>query len=167
MGKITDLNVTARDPGKLAALLGDAHELIVAGLLIRLGFEAGMMSAKGEPYDLWIMAYEKPKGKRKPLRAQVRTISKGGSIKLIGGVRGGKNRYYRSGVKEYKYTTEHSDLIIGVDVKTLDLYLVPTKFTEHWGKSKAVSTLEPLKNNWDMLLNWNNEYLEKLGSQMG
>ena len=58
---------------------------------------------------------------------------------------------HRSGVKEYKYTTEHCDLIIGVDVKTLDLYLVPTKFTERWGKSKAVSTLEPLKNNWDIL----------------
>jgi len=107
------------------------------------------------------------KGKRKPLRAQVRTISKGCSIKLIGGVRGGENRYYRSGVKECKYTTEHSDLIIGVDVKTLDLYLVPTKFTERWGKSKTISTLELLKNNWDILLNWNDEYLGKLGSQLG
>ncbi|MBO3754918.1 MAG: hypothetical protein FGF51_07645 [Candidatus Brockarchaeota archaeon] len=39
MGKITDLNVTGLNPAKHAALLGDAHEMIVAGILIRLGFD--------------------------------------------------------------------------------------------------------------------------------
>jgi len=166
MHKITDLNITGRDPGKHAALLGDAHELIVAGLLIRLGFETGMISAKGEPYDVWVFAFEKIKGKRKPLRVQVRTVSKSGNIKFIGGLRAGKNRYYRSDRKVYKYTTEHSDLIIGIDVNTLDLYLVPTQFIAHWGKSKAVSKLQLLKNNWDILLNWNDKFLRKLENQL-
>lgn len=52
MGEITDLNITGLDRAKHAALLGDAHEMIVAGLLTRLGFEVGLISAKGAPYDL-------------------------------------------------------------------------------------------------------------------
>ena len=48
MGKITDLNVTGLNPAKHAALLGDAHEMIVAGILSRLGFEVGLLVAK--PY---------------------------------------------------------------------------------------------------------------------
>jgi len=46
MGKITDLNVTGLNPAKHAALLGDAHEMIVAGILSRLGFEVGWTTAK-------------------------------------------------------------------------------------------------------------------------
>lgn len=164
--KITDLNVTGLEPAKHAALLGDAHELIVAGLLSRLGFEVGLLSAKGGAYDLWVIAYERPQGDIRPIRVQVRTISKGGSIKFIGGVRGGKDRYYRSEVKKYKYSTKDNDLIIGVHPKTLDLYLVPTKFTLEWGDSKSVAGLDALKNNWDVLLNWNDEFLNKLEASL-
>lgn len=154
------------NPAKHAALLGDAHELIVAGLLTRLGFEVGLMCAKGGPYDLWAMGYEEPQGEIKPLRVQVRTISRGGSIRFIGGVRGGVNRHYLSGVKEYKYTERDHDLIIGVRVETLDLYLLPTKFISEWGKSRSVKKLHPLKNNWDILLNWNDEFLNRLKGQL-
>ncbi len=45
MGKITDLNVTGIDPSKHAALMGDAHEMLVAGILARLGFEVGLITA--------------------------------------------------------------------------------------------------------------------------
>lgn len=166
MGEITDLNITGLDRAKHAALLGDAHEMIVAGLLTRLGFEVGLICAKGAPYDLWVIGYEKPEGERKPLRVQVRTISKGGSIKFIGGVRGGVDRYYRAGVKEYKYTEKDQDLIIGVHVDTLDLYLVPTRFISKWGKSRTIRKLQPLKNNWDTLLNWNDEFLNELEGQL-
>jgi hypothetical protein len=164
--KITDLNVTGLDPSKHAALMGDAHELIVAGILSRLGFEVGLLSAKGGAYDLWVIAYERPKGEIRPIRVQVRTISKGGGIKFIGGVRGGKDRYYKSGVKEYKYTTKDNDMIIGVHPTTLDLYLIPTKFTLVWGKSKSIAGLEELKNNWDILLNWNDAFLSKLEASL-
>lgn len=160
MGKITDLNVTGKLKGKFEALLGDAHQLIVAGILIRLGFNVSLVALKGEPFDLVVFAYEKPGGREIPLRCQVRASHK--SVKFIGGTRGGVDRIYRSDVKKYKYTTEHNDLIIGVDIDTLDFYLVPTKFIINWGESKAFSKLQPLKNNWDILLNWNEEYLNKL-----
>jgi hypothetical protein len=167
MGKITDLNVTGLNKAKHAALLGDAHEMIVAGILTRLGFEVGLISAKGGPYDLWVIGYEKPRGEIKPLRVQVKTISKGGSIKFVGGLRGGVNRHYiRPSPKEYKYTERDQDLIIGVDTNTLDLYLVPTKFISKWGKSCSIRKLQRLKNNWDVLLNWNDDFLSKLKEQL-
>lgn len=46
MGKITDLNITGLDSDKHSALLGDAHEMVVAGILTRLGFEVGLLTAK-------------------------------------------------------------------------------------------------------------------------
>lgn len=160
MGKITDLNITGRLKGKYEAVLGDAHQFIVAGILMRLGFIVSLVALKGEPFDLIVYAFEKPGGKVIPLRCQVRASHK--SLKFTAGTRGGVDRIYKPDIKKYKYTTEHNDLLIGVNVDTLDLYLVPTKFIANWGESRAFSKLEPLKNNWEILLNWNEEYLEKL-----
>jgi hypothetical protein len=158
--KITDLNVRGLNSSKHAALMGDANEMIVAGLITRWGFDVGMLNAKGGAYDVWVMAYDSPECKNlKPLRVQVKTVSSGGSIKLGAGSRGGVDREYVSGVKEYKYTTEHNDLVIGVVSDTLDLYLVPTCMTANWGGSKSINHLEPLKNNYEILLNWNPVYM--------
>jgi len=159
--KITDLNVTGRLKGKFEALLGDAHEYIVAGILVRLGFNVSMMAVKGEPYDLLISAFKEPHGKVVILRCQIKATSKK-SVRFTAGGRGGIDRTYKSGVKTYKYTTEHNDIIIGVDMNTLDFYLVPTIFLAKWGSSRAFSKLNPLKNNWDILLNWNDDFLKKL-----
>jgi len=165
MGQITDLNITGRDRAKFAASLGDAHEYIVTGLLIRLGFDAAVMVVKGQPYDLMVSAFKEPNGEPVRLRCQIRTMTHG-SIKFTAGSRGGVNRIYKPKVKEYKYTTEHNDLIIGIDVETLNLYLVPTKFITDWGGSRSASKLEPLKNNWDILLNWNDDFLKKLRNRL-
>jgi len=166
MGEITDLNIVGLDRGRHASLLGDAHELIVAGILIRLGFEVGLISAKGGAYDLWVIAFEKPGGNIKPLRVQIKTVAQGKSIRFTGGIRAGVNRVYIRGVKEYKYTEKDNDLIIGIDVNTLDLYLLPTRFISKWGKSRSIRKLCLLRNNWDILLNWNDKFLRKLERQL-
>lgn len=166
MGKITDLNVTGLNPAKHAALLGDAHEMMVAGLLCRLGFEVGLIAAKGGAYDLWVIAFANSSRTIQPLRVQIKTISGGGSIKFTGGTRGGIDRIYLSSVKEYKYTEADNDLIIGVKIDTLDLYLIPTRFISRWGKSRSVNRLQLLKNNWDILLNWNDQSLKSLENQL-
>jgi hypothetical protein len=160
LGKITDLNITGKLEGRFEALLGDAHQFIVAGILIRLGFTVSLVALKGEPFDLIIYAYEKPNGREIPLRCQVRASHK--SVKFTAGTRGGVDRIYKPDVKKYKYTTEHNDLIIGVNIDTLDLYMIPTKFIANWGESRAFSKLRPLKNNWNILLSWNEEYLKEL-----
>jgi len=159
-GEITDRNVIGMESGKYRAITGSAHELIVAGILARLGFEGGLILAQSNPYDLWVVAYNKHGGEIRPLRVQVKTA--GPSIPFTAGSRGGVDRDYVSDEKVYKYTEEHNDLIIGVDNKTLDLYLLPTRMIKKWGKSKSIRKLQPLKNNWEILLNWNDEYLEKL-----
>lgn len=166
MGRITDLNVTGLNPSKHAALLGDAHELMVAGLLCRLGFEVGLLAAKGGAYDLWVIASQDNSHKIQPLRVQVRTVSSGGGIRFTGGGRGGVDRIYLSDVKVYKYTEKDNDLIIGVKADTLDLYLLPTRYISAWGKSRSVNQLQPLKNNWEILLNWNDQFLTALESKL-
>ena len=105
-----------------------------------------------------VVAFTDPsKANRQVLRAQVKTSD--GGITFVGGSRGGVNREYKSGVKTYKYTVAHSDLILGIDKSTLDIYVVPTRFIEKWGGSRATSKMQPLKDNWDILINWNKEYL--------
>lgn len=161
MGNLLDVNVTHLDKGKSAANLGDAHEHIVAGILIRLGFDVGIIDVHGTPYDLMVVGFTKStKDTQTVLRAQVKTAD--GSVTFVGGSRGGVDREYKSGVKTYKYTTAHSDLILGIDKATLDVYVIPTRFIAKWGGSRATSKMQLLKNNWDILMNWNDEYLSEL-----
>lgn len=157
------LNVTKKDKGSFAALLGEAHQYLVTGILMRLGFLVSVITVRAGTFDLIIPAYENfeiEKEKNILLRAQVKTIKN--SLRFIGGTRAGVDRKYIPGVKEYKYTTKHNDLIIGVDPKLLDLYFVPTRFIDIWGKSVSKNKLKPLKNNIYILLNWNDQYLNNL-----
>lgn len=161
MSSIFDLDITGRIAKLGGNILGDAHEHYVTAILMRLGFDVSVASVKGGPYDLLITAYKNGLGSENViLRAQVKTCST--SISFIAGIRGGVDREYKSGVKEYKYSEEHNDLIIGVKKDTLDLYWVPTRFLKHFGKSKSLNKINHLKNNWDILLNWRSSYLEEL-----
>lgn len=161
MATIFDLDVTGRIKKLAGNILGDAHEHFVTAILMRLGFDVSVASVKGTPYDLLITCYENGIGSREHIiKAQVKTCDT--SIRFIGGTRGGVDREYKSGVKEYKYSEEHNDLIIGVKKDNLDIYLVPTRLLKHFGKSKSLKQLAQLKNNWEILLNWREEYLKKL-----
>ncbi len=163
MGQITDINITGRLSN---GQLGDAHELLVTGILMRLGFDVSVASVKGGAYDVLIGAQRSSNSKKKFwIRGQVKTAEK--SVSFVAGSRGGVNRIYKSGVKTYKYTTKHNDIIIAVDKENLDLYLIPTIFIQMWGKSKSLGKIPLLKNNWDILLNWNPGYLKKLEVELG
>lgn len=168
MGRIFDLNVTKSEKGKFSSNLGTAHEFLVTGILMRLGFDVSVSSVKGGAYDLLITAYRNKKRTQKTIiKAQVKTISKGGSVKFVGGIRGGSDRAYTSTTKKlvdksYKYSEEYNDMIIGVDPESCDLYLVPTRFIKSFGKSKSKNKLNILKNNWNILLNWQDKYLDSI-----
>ena len=170
---IINLNVVEMDKGAFASRLGDAHELIVTGILMRLGLEVSVVSVKGGPYDLLIRTFTKPdKSETEIIKAQVKTIgtnrddTRSTSISFVAGIRAGKNRTYKSDVKKYKYTTQHNDIIIGFDKLTMDLYLLPTRYVGDFGESKSIGRLQPLKNNWDIFLNWNDDYLEELKREL-
>lgn len=156
-------NVTLMQKGAYNALLGEAHQYLVTGILMRLGFQVSVITVRAGTYDLIISAFvdiDKSLDKTVLVRAQVRTITR--SLKFTGGIRGGVDRIYIPGVKEYKYGPQHNDLIIGVDRDTMDLYFVPNRFITRWGKSVSKNKLQILKNNVEILLHWNDEHLNKL-----
>lgn len=168
---IKDLDVTGLVKEKSGNILGNAHEHFVAAVMMRLGFEISLSEISASVYDCIIGVFSQPpnnsdnigKMKKTFIKAQIKTAKD--SIRLTGGGRAGVDRIYNTedtDNKIYKYTSEMVDLIIGVDKKTLDLYILPTVFTKQWGKSKTLSKIQPVKNNWSILLNWNEKYLNKI-----
>lgn len=160
---LLDLNIVKMNKGGHAALLERASQFIVTGILVRLGFRVSVAGGSGGPYDLIVPAYEDfdlDPTKIVLLRAQTRTVKR--SLSFIAGIRAGVNRTYKAGVKVYKYTEEHNELIIGVDEDSLNLYLVPTRHIQKWGNSKSKAKLQTYKNNWDILLHWNDAFLKNL-----
>ena len=157
IGSIFDIDITGLIKQKSGSPLGDAHELFSRAIMMRLGLEAGKADLSGSAYDVIVVGTDKPNGSKRFLRVQVKTINI--SLTLTGGGRGGVDREYISDVKVYKYSTKHSDLIFGVDRKSLDIYVVPTIFSDLWGKSISKNKIQILKNNWNILLNWNDAYL--------
>ena len=81
-------------------------------------------------------------------------------------VEGGVDRITISGVKTYKYTEEHCDLMIGVSRDDLDLYLFPVRFASLYKTSVSLKKIRMVRNNWDILLNWNDGYLSSLQNSL-
>jgi len=164
---IFDLDVTGLIEKKGGNPLGDAHELFVKSIMMRLGFSVGSMDLSSGATDIVIFGKENPNGEEIILRTQVKTGSSNtkkvtSSIPLIAGGRGGIDREYKSSVKVYKYDKSMIELLIGVDKFNLDLYLIPSFYFDKFGNSISTKKIPFLKNNWDMLMNWNENYLNKL-----
>jgi hypothetical protein len=164
LGQVRDIDITGLIKKKSGAPLGDAHELFVRSILMRLGFEVGKVDLSSGPYDLILAAYVEPGKEKKFLRAQIKTVV--GSLSLIAGSRGGIDREYKSGVKTYKYSEKDTDLILGVDRADLDIYVFPVRFAPKYGDSVGKGKIEICKNNWDILLNWNDRYLSEIEKQL-
>lgn len=164
MGKINDIDITGLIKQKSGAPLGDAHELFSRAILMRLGLEVGKVDLSSSAYDI-ILKVMDGAGRKVFIRAQVKTVDQ--SLPLVGGVRAGIDRTYKSGVKGYKYSEKDTDLILGVDTQSLDIYVVPVGFIQNLGNSIGKGKLSGLKDNWDILLNWNQSYLTALKSKLG
>lgn len=164
MGNITDLDITGLISQKSGAPLGDAHELFSRAILMRLGFEVGKVDLSSSPFDIYTTCFITPGGQKTTLRTQVRTADN--SVSFVIGGRGGKDRISIPGVKTHKLSTSDCDLILAIQKKTLDIYVIPTEFINRWGNTKALSKIILLKNNWDILLNWNPQYLSNLSVRL-
>jgi hypothetical protein len=108
-------------------------------------------------YDI-IVVLRNMEGQEEIIRAQVKTAKS--SVSFVGGSRGGIDREYKSGIKTYVQSTLTSDVIIGItphENESYDLYFIPTILVEHLGqKSIAISKIEDLKNNYNVLKNCKN-----------
>lgn len=167
VASITDIDITGRVKKLGGNILGEAHENFVTAILMRLGFDVAKVNLRAAPFDILITAYKNGlESEEVLLKAQVKTCK--GSMPFTGGGRGGIDRKYISGVKTYMYSEKHHDLLIGVNRRTLDVYLLPTRFIQHFKtRSKSLKQLAFLKNNWEILLNWRDEYLEGLRRRGG
>jgi hypothetical protein len=136
--------------GRQASINGFAHEHIVAGILMKRYHNVSLVDLPLSRYDVIVVL--KKREKDEIIRAQVKTAKK--SINFTGGTRGGIDRVYRSGIKEYVQSTKSADIVIGVHAldDTYELYFVPTILVERLNqKSIALRRIEKLKNNYEML----------------
>ena len=144
--------------GLQASVDGFAHEYIVAGILMKRYQNVSLVDLPLSPYDI-IIVFKQSNGKEDILRTQVKTATN--AISFIGGTRGGIDRAYLSGVKEYKQSTKTSDVVIGLHPRggdSFDLYFVPTLLIEQLAqKSISLRKIEALKNNYEILENCKNE----------
>lgn len=142
-----DQNITNIEEGFYRSMLGEAHQHIVAGILLRLGFYVTTSPIRTGAYDIIIVAFtDRTNDPHNTvlLRAQCKTIKN--SLRFVGGLRGGTDRIYiRPSPKEYKYTEKHNDLIIGTDSVTLDMYIYPTRFIDIWGNSVSKKKIQALR----------------------
>jgi hypothetical protein len=148
-----DSNKDREDVGRRASVEGFANEHIVVGLLMKKYQNVSLVDLPLSPYDIIIVFKEKDK--ENIIRAQVKTAKD--SIKFVGGTRGGVDREYKSGVKEYTQSTLTSDIVIGlraIGKDSFEMYFVPTILIEKLNqKSITLNRIVKLKDNYDVLEN--------------
>ena len=145
------------EKGRLASAKGFANESRLLGALLARGYNASRVDLPHSTYDIVVETDSDF------IRIQVKTASK--SISFTGGTRGGVDREYRSGVKEYVQNTKTSDIVVGVwtdqskanGERQIDFYFVPTLYIEtlkrngNQQKSLSINKLQDAKNNWELL----------------
>ncbi|GAA7518836.1 hypothetical protein ckin22_00330 [Helicobacter pylori] len=52
----------------------------------------------------------------------------------------------------YKYTKKDCDLILGIDTRTSECYIIPIEDTQEWSNAKSLSQLQYYKENWQILI---------------
>jgi len=148
-----DSNKDREDKGRRASVEGFANEHIVVGLLMKKYQNVSLVDLPLLPYDIIIVFKENDK--ENIIRAQVKSAKD--SIKFVGGTRGGVDREYKSGVKEYTQSTSTSDIVIGlraIGKDSFEMYFVPTILIEKLNqKSISLNRIVKLKDNYPVLEN--------------
>lgn len=146
------------DRGRQASVDGFAHEHIVVGILMKKYQNVSLVDLPLSPSDV-IIVFKDHDGSENIIRAQVKTAKK--SVSFIGGSRGGVDRAYKSGIKEYIQSSTYSDVIIGIHPTgsdSFELYFIPTIVVERLNqKSISLHKIEKLKNNYHILENCKNQ----------
>ena len=141
------------EKGKLASAQGFANENRLLAALLERGYNASRVDLPHSTYDLVVEI-----DKSNIIRIQVKTVSGSGSVSFRGGIRGGADREYKSGIKEYIQNRETSDIVVGVRSqrdngdKEIDFWFIPTCYIEKLNQSSlSVNKINIAKNNWHIL----------------
>ena len=103
-------NINETPKGKLASAKGFANESRLLAACLERGYNASKVDLPHSTYDLIL-----EKSKHDTIRVQVKTVSNKGTISFKGGIRGGKDRSYKSDIKEYIQNTNTADIVVGVE----------------------------------------------------
>ena len=142
------INITGIDKGIFRTMHGVADEFIAIGRVIKAGFSCSKVDIASTQYDAVIDISDK---NTKLLRAQIKGTS-GNSFNFTGGGRAGQQIDRKAKSRIYKYTKEHCDIILGINSRNGDCYIIPVEDIQNWGKSRSLSKLEEYKENWDYFL---------------
>jgi len=145
-------NLTNTEDGIFRTINGNADELIGIGRTIKAGFACPRVDITNGKYDAIVDV-----GEGVLLRIQIKGVGKNGSVSFTGGGRSGQqiNRAVKS--RTYKYTAKDIDVLMAVNSRNGECYLIPVKDLKKWGTTKALSTLQEYKENWDILIKIVNE----------
>ena len=138
-------NKTELEGGIFRTINGNADELIGIGRCIKAGFPCSRVDITNGRYD----AIVDVDGKNL-LRIQIKGTS-GGSLSLTGGGRSGQQISRETEQRVYKYSKEDCDVILGVDGRNGDCYIIPVEDIQEWGTTKALSKLQDYRENWSIL----------------
>jgi hypothetical protein len=140
------VNLTKIDSGIFRSINGNADEMIGVGRCMKAGFPCSRVDVTNAKYDAIVDVGEI----KRLLRIQIKGTGSG-SIDFTGGGRSGQQISRSVASRSYKYTSNDCDVILGVNGKNGDCYIIPVDDIQAWGTTKAISKLGNYKENWDLL----------------
>ncbi|MDA3839506.1 MAG: group I intron-associated PD-(D/E)XK endonuclease [Patescibacteria group bacterium] len=138
-------NLTEINEGIFRSINGNADEMIGVGRCMKAGFPCSRADVTNGRYDAIIDV-----GNNKLLRVQIKGTS-GGSVGFTGGGRSGQQISRDVEQRTYKYTSDDCDIILVVDGRNGECYIIPIDDIQSMGSSKALSRLQKYKENWAIL----------------
>lgn len=138
-------NLTGLNGGIYRTINGNSDEMIGVGRCMKAGFPCSRADVTNGRYDAIIDV-----GNNKLLRVQIKGTSTG-TVSFTGGGRSGQQISRAVAQRTYKYTANDCDIILVVDGKLGDCYIIPIKDIEKMGSSKKLSQLQQYKENWSIL----------------
>ena len=138
-------NLTKINEGVFRSINGNSDEMIGVGRCMKAGFPCSRADVTNGRYDAIIDV-----GNNRLLRVQIKGTS-GKTVSFTGGSRSGKQISRDVAQRTYKYSSDDCDIILVVDGKSGDCYIIPIQDIQNMGSTKSLSKLQKYRENWDIL----------------
>jgi len=140
-------NLTKIDDGIFRTINGNSDEMIGVGRCMKAGFPCSRVDVTNGRYDAIVDV-----GNNRLLRIQIKGTS-GGSVSFTGGGRSGQQINRKIAQRTYKYSPDDCDIILVVDGRSGDCYIIPIDDVQQMGTSKSLKKLQQYRENWGILKN--------------
>jgi len=138
-------NLTNINDGIFRSINGNSDEMIGVGRCMKAGFPCSRADVTNGRYDAIIDV-----GNNKLLRVQIKGTS-GGSVSFTGGSRSGRQISREVKQRTYKYSANDCDIILVVDGRSGECYIIPIDDIQKMSNSKSLASLGEYKENWSLL----------------